>query len=254
MVYMSFRLEMDRPIIRGTHYISPGGYRLRFWFGNGNSREIEFDFENFSGNIVDGKYLDCTVSSLDTYAFEESASLLHYLKNCNYDWLEFFVYTGENDEAEINPVKAFNIVIGDGSLVFSMKDYVFVDDMKHKLSDQQFDIIMNIMERPLKFCKSNQILSKGGEIRFYEQNGKIFLCSAAGYGYYYNVSRGNAGCIRCNGSVDAAKGLMMDVVSKLTRLIPFPVKSISMPCNTVIKSGYYVESTEEQGSYDIVLE
>lgn len=249
---MSFRVEMDRPIIRGTHYISPGGYCLSFWLNGGVRKDVEFDFTESSGNIIGGKFVDFCVSGLDTEAFPESSRLTGYLRNYSNDWIDFFIYTGERSDAEINPVKVTNIVISDGSKDYHMKDFVFVDRGEHILSDKQFNIISNIMERPLKFCASHPLISKGGDIRFYESNGKIYLCSLTGVGYCYNTRSGNVGSIRCSGGVEAAKGLIMDVVSKLIRQIPFPVKSISMPCKQ-FTGGYYRKSTEEEDAYDIIL-
>lgn len=249
---MTFKIEMDRPIIRGTHYISPGGYCLRFWMGKGKCKDIDFDFMDYTGTIVDEKYLECCVDTLDTESFVDSAHLLQFLKNRPHDWVEFFVYTGESDEAEIKPVKVTNIVIQTSNERFKLKDYVFTESEEIALPSNQFSIVSSIMERPIKFCKSNSAMAKECHFKFYERNGRIYLCSGEGVGYYYDIRTGVTGSIYCSGGVEAAKGIIMDTLNKLSRSINFSVKSISVLCENPTGC-FYSKSTEEEGTYDIVL-
>lgn len=249
---MSFKIEMDRPIIKGTHYISPGGYCLRFWLGNGKCKDIDFDFMDYEGTIVDGNFLECSVEVLDTESFSESSYLVNYLKNYAHDWVEFFVYTGEHDESVINPVKVSNIVFNTGSESYKLKDYVFTDNVEIVLSDYQFNALSSIMDRPLKFCKNHPLMSKDSYIKFYERNARIYLCTASGVGYYYDTRTGVTGSIHCSGGVEAAKGVILDILQRLNRLINFPVKSISVT-NGAFSHAYCSKSTEEEGTYDITL-
>lgn len=254
MTRMSFKLEMDRPIIEGTHYISPGGYCLRFSTLNG-VKEVQFDFLNSEYSIVDERYLDYTVYGLDTGSFKDSINLVSLLRNRNYEWGEFFVYTGEYDDAEINPVRAFDIVIEKGSSSYKMKDYVF-SEAKNYFSPELFGVMKSIMVRAVKFCTSRQMLVKGGGLRFFENDGNVFLCTKMGNGYCYNPSDGSVTTTGFFGSKDSlmsVKGIIEAVLNDLTEKISFSVKSIVIPYGSV-KGCYYKESTSEPGSYDIIFE
>ena len=254
MVSMSFRLEMDRPIIRGSHYISPGGYAIRF-YGKGNTpRDVEFDFLDYEGTIINDRYLDCVVSGLDIYTFPNSKELINLLGAGKYEWTEFFVYTGEDSQPDINPVRVMNIRLYDGTREYALKDYVFPNVMVD-LTVGQFNAVMNIMNKAVRFCTCRQMLVKGGGIRFYESDGKIYLCTKIGNGYCYDVDSdrvSTTGFYGSPSSMESVRKIMIDVVESLTSQIPFPVKSISIPFGQ-IKSGYCRQSVEEVGSYDIVL-
>lgn len=90
---MSFTLKMDRPIKREQHYISPGGYIL-----NGK----EFDFCRSQGCIDDRDK-----SKVHFYVddIDESYSEDITPEDVSGEFSEFFVYTGEYDEPEINAVR-----------------------------------------------------------------------------------------------------------------------------------------------------
>lgn len=254
MIKMSFTLEMDRPIIRDKHYISPGGYSLRFSGLNG-LKEVQFDFNDYEGTIRNEKYLDCIVWGLDTVSFRNSTELVSLLRNRSYDWGEFFVYTGESEDAVINPIKAFNICIEVGTVAYKMKDYVF-SEAKTYLSAELFGVIKSVMARAVKFCSTRQMMVKGGGLRFFENGGNIFLCTKVGNGYCYDLSDGSistTGFIGSRESLTVVKGIIRDILTNLTEQVHIPVKSIFIPTGQ-IKGAYYKESVAEPGSYDIVFE
>lgn len=92
-------LEMDRPITE-DHYIVPGGFIFSF-----NNQNVEFDFsESFRHNDETiNSHVAFVLKDLDTLAFPKSEAMLSssFLKSI--DKIEdFFVYTGEEDEPEIN--------------------------------------------------------------------------------------------------------------------------------------------------------
>lgn len=97
----------DREIDQGKHYISPGGYEIM----NANGDTLQFDFEVFAGNIdpINKRILHVEQKHLDMAAFPDAKLLDQFLADFK-GFTDFFVYTGEYDESEINPVKAYNIV------------------------------------------------------------------------------------------------------------------------------------------------
>jgi len=101
---MEFTIKFDRNIDKNIHYISPGGYSV-----NGK----QFDFMDYEGSI-DGDKLHCTVHNFDKDLFEEAAednytslSLSDFRKGFD----EFFIYTGEYDDAEIIPKEILNLTV-----------------------------------------------------------------------------------------------------------------------------------------------
>ena len=112
----------DRPIKKDLHYISPGGYEMVF-----NGKIIHFDFEDYEG-WVDKKnpaLLHIIQRNPDYSSFEDLNSLepndLLSLKKIN----EFFIYTGEAEDPEINPIKIEKLEFcwKDGSGEYTFWDY-----------------------------------------------------------------------------------------------------------------------------------
>ena len=251
---MTFTLVMDRPIVRGTHYISPGGYCLRFYGKDGSTKDLEFDFYHYEGNIENGNCLNCSVRGLDTSSFPESMSLISMLPSYKCTWVDFYVYTGESTEAVINPVKAINVCISDGSTQFKLPDYFF-PGAKIDLTNRQLEIILQIMNKPIRFCLCRQMLVKGGGICFYENTGSVYLCTLKGNGYCYNMLYGAMSSIGFYGSQDSmnyVKNIIIEVLENLTERFPIPIKRIFVPYGKV-SSGYLTANETELGTYDIVL-
>lgn len=100
---MSVVLEMDRPIDPGEHYISPGGYEI-----NGKP----FDFYEFEGNIdKDNPYiLNCCLRDFDGTLGDEDEEIVITEKDIKKGFTEFYVFTGEYDEPEINVKEVKKIV------------------------------------------------------------------------------------------------------------------------------------------------
>ena len=96
---MYISLLMDRPIDKEKHYISPGGYEFNF-----NGKNIPFDFCMSSGTICKNpRMIEFELRELDLTTFPESEKLLNKscLKNVR-KIEEFYIYTGEHNEPEIN--------------------------------------------------------------------------------------------------------------------------------------------------------
>lgn len=251
---MTFTLVMDRPIVKGTHYISPGGYCLRFYGKDGSTKDLEFDFCNYEGNIEKGNRLNCSVRGLDTSSFPESMSLINMLSSYKCTWVDFYVYTGESSEAVINPVKAVNVCISEGSKQFKLPDYFF-PGAKINLTNSQLESILQIMNKPIRFCLCRQMLIKNGGICFYESAGSVYLCTLKGNGYCYNMRSGGMSSIGFYGSQDSlnyVKGIFIEVLENITARFPIPVKRIFVPYGKVTQ-GYLVANETELGTYDIVL-
>ena len=90
-------LQMDREIDPNIHYISIGGFELRF----SNGVAIAFDFNSSVANIrKDPSYIrfECDEPDFDSFPERMAASPFR-----GGEIVEFYVYTGEEYEAVINP-------------------------------------------------------------------------------------------------------------------------------------------------------
>lgn len=112
---MSFVLVMDREI--KDHYISPGGYEL----ANGK----RFDFLMSVGNVLaqDRHKIKFDVSVFDTDYAEENGVLNITEDDLKQNFTEFFVYTGEYDDPEIEVTGIEDLVfyLGSGDCLASNK-------------------------------------------------------------------------------------------------------------------------------------
>lgn len=117
---LNFRVKFDRPITV-KHYISPGGYEIK----TADGEIYNFDFFSYAGMIEDkdNSILNVTVSQLDKASFPEAVNITPYImRNCIFT--DFFIYTGEDDEPEINPVKLLSMnveFICDGKLPINIR-------------------------------------------------------------------------------------------------------------------------------------
>lgn len=106
---MLFQLKMDRKINPDIHYLSPEGYEIEK-----DGVTYKFDFCQSNGNAADD---DDTVVVFDVYDFDEE-----YAKETNfsgefkdpkdllgYCFKDFFVFTGEDNDAEINVVELLDL-------------------------------------------------------------------------------------------------------------------------------------------------
>ena len=100
---MSLVLEMDRPINPDEHYISPGGYEI-----NGKP----FDFYRFEGNVDkdNPRILNCYLREFDGTLGDEDEEIVITEKDIEKGFTEFYVYTGEYDDPEINVKEVKEIV------------------------------------------------------------------------------------------------------------------------------------------------
>lgn len=117
MVSMYAKIKFDREIDEGKHYIVPGGYEMTFVNNLGiNLITVSFDFVSYIGNIdkKDLTILHCEMEELDDDTFPESLFIEHFLGTIS-EIKEFYVYTGEDDEPEINPVELLELRLSHGN-------------------------------------------------------------------------------------------------------------------------------------------
>lgn len=95
---MSFTMKMDRAIDKDKHYISPGGYEC-----NGKC----FDFNESAGYIDEEKpdHVRFELRDYDDSLGEEDKETLVTPRDIKKGFEEFYVYTGEENAPEINPVE-----------------------------------------------------------------------------------------------------------------------------------------------------
>ena len=121
---MYISLLMDRPIDKEKHYISPGGYEFNF-----NGKNISFDFCMSSGTICKNpRMIEFELRELDLTTFPESEKLLNKscLKNVR-KIEEFYIYTGEDNEQEINLERINYIHFDLDGEFFAVSDRVLED-------------------------------------------------------------------------------------------------------------------------------
>ena len=123
---MNFVLVMDREIEKNKHYISPGGYEFVFPTGE----HVQFDFCTSYGYVNDDdmREVEFDLCDLDIDSFPEAIRLIKLLEQCNtsdIDIAEFYIYTGEDDEPEINPVKVKNLMIDIDKKRYKFNDFMF---------------------------------------------------------------------------------------------------------------------------------
>lgn len=102
---MVMDIKFDRPIDTDKHYISPGGYVFV-----SEGKVYQFDFMDYEGSVNKD---DPTILHAEVYTLDRNYS--DDLSKFNSDGLEkiedFYIYTGEGDDPEINPVKVLSLSI-----------------------------------------------------------------------------------------------------------------------------------------------
>lgn len=100
-------LQMDREIDPNRHYIGIGGFEFRFR----NGVNIGFDFNSSIANVQKNPTtIKFECDDLDCDSFPEAALLEMLLSDSEVDRIEeFYVYTGEREEPEINPEKILSL-------------------------------------------------------------------------------------------------------------------------------------------------
>ena len=100
-------LQMDREIDPNRHYISIGGFEFCFKKGI----KIGFDFNSSIANVQKNPTtIKFECDDLDCDSFPEAALLGMLLSDSEVDRIEeFYVYTGEREEPEINPEKILSL-------------------------------------------------------------------------------------------------------------------------------------------------
>jgi len=96
----------DRDINEEEHYISPGMYEIidkRF-------RPLSFDFKESYKTIDENnnRLMHIEVRYVDLTEYSETKDLIEYVENIDHFSL-FYIYTGEKDDPEIDPVEVRNV-------------------------------------------------------------------------------------------------------------------------------------------------
>ena len=101
-MHMYGLIKFDRPIIHDKHAISIGGFEMTF----DNGKTVRFDFSEFNGHIEsdDPSVLNFELIGLDVDAFPDSEFLKTFAGKVT-SIKEFYVYTGEAEDHEINPIE-----------------------------------------------------------------------------------------------------------------------------------------------------
>ena len=106
---LTFRLyqsvKFNRPVDKDTDYISPCGYELKMTDEDGVEKSVQFDFEDYEGDIddKDSNVVNVMQKNPDYSTFPALNTVTeHMLRNIT-EVVEWFIYTGEPGETE-NPL------------------------------------------------------------------------------------------------------------------------------------------------------
>lgn len=108
-MYAEITIRMDREIEPGKHYIMPGGYEV-----TASGKQYQFDFNDCYGHVDvhDKTLVHFIVRDEDDATFPGINELRKHFHQIT-GFTECFVYTGEYDEPEINPVELVDFSITD---------------------------------------------------------------------------------------------------------------------------------------------
>lgn len=156
---MEFTLTMDRQIEKDKHYISPGGYEM-----NGK----KFDFMDYEGTVIGDNKIFCRLRQPDEDMEEITEDDIKPFK-------EFYVYTGEGDDEEINPVAI-------SGLTFIFNDKIVKANSEVERSVNNILIENLLPDARLAEALLEEAAGKGGKVyTVYADNEEIdfIACAAA---------------------------------------------------------------------------
>lgn len=106
---MIFTLQMDREIDKDKHYISPGGYEFK---SSKNDESLQFDFCTYAGyvDVNDKTKILFECEFLDDESFPSIYEKLtkSFCEDIT-EIVEFYIYTGEDEDPELNLSKIIDI-------------------------------------------------------------------------------------------------------------------------------------------------
>lgn len=106
---MIFVLQMDREIDKDKHYVSPGGYEFK---SSKSEEPLQFDFFDYAGYIDsnDKTKILFETEVLDEQPFPGIIDKLNksFCEDIN-EITEFYIYTGEDEDPELNLSKIIDI-------------------------------------------------------------------------------------------------------------------------------------------------
>lgn len=118
---MNAIVKFDRPIDPERHYISPGSYAFK---ANGKSYQFDFMDSTCHVNTINPSILEINVKNADYESFPDTKEFLKNLDKIT-EIEEFFIFTGEDDEPEIHPVKLISCSIEDDDKhVYELSDEI----------------------------------------------------------------------------------------------------------------------------------
>lgn len=103
-------IRFNRQVNPDKDFVSPGGYEMVI-----DGKSVRFDFTNYEGNVdkSDSSIVHMEATWLDTETFPESAKITKKMMKNITKISEFFVYTGEADETDLQPVELLAVTLYD---------------------------------------------------------------------------------------------------------------------------------------------
>lgn len=141
LVGITCHVWYDRVIDIDKHYLDIGGYEVEY-----NGKKFNFDFTTSTGNVV-GR--NRNIMEWQAYDLDESFSDVIFPDVIRKgEFTEFFLYTGENEDAEIHALRVENV------------KFEFVDDDANIIYVCANDHQINEMIRFNRISKCNSMVQK----------------------------------------------------------------------------------------------
>lgn len=102
---MVMDIKFDRPINPDRHYISPGGYTMKC-----KGQSYSFDFMDYESSVDKD---DPTILHAEVYHLDKdySTDLSKFNSKKIESIEEFYIYTGEGEDPEINPTEVLSLTL-----------------------------------------------------------------------------------------------------------------------------------------------
>jgi hypothetical protein len=106
-------IKMDRPIDKNKHILGIGGFEV---IAGGKNYQFDFNESSGSADVYNPKLIRWTVRNPDISSFPDMVELENHIHEIT-EFVEVYVYTGEDGDPEIHPVSVeeFRIItFGEG--------------------------------------------------------------------------------------------------------------------------------------------
>lgn len=266
MVSLSCRLKLNQPIT-SVECLFPNSFVLKFTGDAIFPVFVEFDFNVYKYRILpDGIHVDVVGVGLDTRSFPMSSKVVEFCKKYTASWADVVIHCTNNPDSG-SPVKVlgvYDIVICEGDYKHFLPYYEYPAVNGKSLTAGQIKSVTKIMWDVAGFCTGYMPYESEDVVRLFERDRRVHLRISSGDGVFYDMEteevgfvgeisrKAHSGEVQMSFLTSRVKEVIVDAITKLSSMVPFPVSSITIPINGG-GEGYLCPSKIEDGAFDIVL-